>query len=434
MTHGKKTFRFTVAFAALLACACSMGGSQVGNPATVVGCVDNSQNAAVQDAQVYLLPRLFNPSLASLDSAFDTVGAPMVYVDDSTAFATKTDSNGAFAIHNVPQNAYTLFVRDDSGKVAIKRNIQINTGRVDLGRETVKQPGVAIIDIADNAFSPGGYLIVAGTPLNLKVAAPGQYLMRLPDDTVTVSYILGTKDNTPSTSIPHSISVTPGDTVDMTGIPAFVINGSLGYSLGGPALPLTAADTIKTADSTVRFAVTGAYSNKGNALAYQFFLFHDSSNTILTTWNASAAYDAHLSTFGWYYVSCRAQCTSPAGQVVSEWLPTCAVMILNLGAGSVSAPRVPILVDTATNTDTLRAQFSTGGAVSSRGDAAWYRFQIQVDTTGMSMTSWSPDSITYLKFTPKPRFLYVGSQARSSFDTTQVSSWSSFTDTLHFNY
>jgi hypothetical protein len=435
MTHGKKTFCLTVASVGLMICACSLGGSQVGNPATVVGFVDNSQNVPVQGAQVYLLPKQFNPALASLDSGFDTTARPMVYVDDSTAFVAWTDSSGAFTIHNVPQNAYNLFVYDDSGKVAIRRNIQINGSRVDLGRETVKQPGVAIIDIADTAFSPGGYLIIAGTPLNLKVSAPGQYLMRLPDDTVTVSYVVGANanDNTKSTNIPHSISVPSGDTMDMTGIPAFVINGSLGYSLGGPALPLTAADTIKIADSTVRFVVSGAYSNKGNALAYQFFLFRDSSNTILTMWNTSAAYDAHLFAFGRYYVSCRVQCTSPAGVVVSDWLPTCAVTILTLSNGSVSAPRVPVLVDTVTTPDTLRALFLTGGAVSSHGDAVWYRFQIQVDTMEMSMTSWSPDSTTYFKFAPKPRFLYVSSQARSSFDTSLVSPWSSFTDTLYFH-
>jgi hypothetical protein len=433
MTHGKKIFCLTVAFAALLACACSLGGSQVGNPATVVGFVDNSLDAPVQGAQVYLLPKLFNPGLATLDSGLDTAGAPMVYVDDSTAFVTRTDSSGAYAIRNVPSNAYNLFVYDDSGKIAIRRNIRINGSTVDLGRETVRQPGVVIIDITDTAFSPGGYLIVAGTPLSLKVAAPGEYLMRLPDDTVTVSYVQGTKDNTQATNLPPRISVTSGDTMDMTGIPAFVINGSLGYSLGGTTLLLTAADTIRTADSTVRFAVTGAYSNKSNALTYQFFLFHDSSNTTLTIWSTSATYDAHLSTYGWYYVSFRVQSTSPAGQVISDWLPTCAVMIFRLGAGSVSTPRVPVLVDSVTTPDTLRARLGTGGAVSSHGDAVLYRFQIQVDTLGLSMTSWSPDSIVYFRFAPKPRFLYVSSQAQSSFDTSLVSPWS-ITDTLRFNY
>jgi hypothetical protein len=435
MTHGKKIFFLTVASIGLMICACSLGGSQVGNPATVTGAVDNSQNVPVSGAQVYLLPMQFNPALASPDSGFDTAGAPMVNVDDSTSFVAWTDTDGAFTIRNVPHDAYNLFVYDDSGKVAIRRNIQINGNRVDLGRETVQQPGIAIIDIPDTAFSPGGYLIVAGTPLNLRVSAPGQYLMRLPDDTVTVSYVVGANanDNTKATNIPHSISVTSGDTMDMTGIPAFVINGSLGYSLGGLTLPLTAADTITIADSTVRFVVTGAYSNKGNALAYQFFLFYDSSNTIVTMWNTSAAYDAHLSVFGRYYVSCRVQCTSPAGVVVSDWLPTCAVMVLTLSNGSVSVPRVPVLVDTTSNTDTLRAQFLTGGAVSSHGDAVWYRFQVQVDTLGMSVTSWSPDSTTYFKFTPKPRFLYVSSQAQSSFDTSLVSPWSSFTDTLYFH-
>jgi hypothetical protein len=440
MTHGKKTFCFIVACAALLACACSrdgsqvgsIGGSQVGNPATVVGCVDNSRNFPVPGAQVYLLPKLFNPALAAIDSSFDTAGAPMVHVDDSTAFVTRTDSSGAFTIRYVPQDAYNLFVRDDSGKVAIRRNIRINADMVDLGRDTVRQPGVVIIDIADTAFGPGGYLIVAGTPLNIKVSAPGQYLMHVPDDTVAISYVVGTTAK--STNIPGSISVVSGDTMDVTGIPAFVINGSLGYSLGGSTLPLTAADTIRIADSTVRFTMTGAYSNKGKGLAYQFFLFHDSSNTILTTWNTSATYDARLNAFGWYYVSCRVQCTSPAGVVVSEWLPTCAVMILALSNGSVSTPRVPVLVDTSTNADTLKAQFLTGGAVSSHGDAVWYRFQIQIDTFETAMGPWSPDSMTNFKFAPKPRFLYVSSQARSSFDTSLVSPWSPITDTLYFHY
>ncbi len=411
-------------------CRCSFqvaGASQVGNPASVVGCVRNTQQKPAAGAKVFLLTSQYVPAIQAEDTAAgkDDLTGTMIIGADTTQFMTVTDGNGGFVIIGVPLNTYNLFVSDSSvSEVAMRRNVVIDRSTVDIGTETLTKPGTLLFNIADTMYSVNGYLAVLGTPLCRSVSSPGEYSLVVPDDTISVVYTTGAVQRT----MVLNSYVSPGDTIDITGIPAVVINGALGYLDNGKVSPLSPADTIRPADSTVRFIVSGAYTNKNAALEYQFFISSDSTPAFMTDWSSSNSYLFLVRKSGWCYVSFRVRSQTANGPIVSEWGPTFAVMISRTGLGdSVSVPRAPSLVDSAGGPDTLMIRLLTGGAVSTAGDPVQYRFRWVCDTMGPYMTSWSSDSVATILITKNAFRYYVISQARSSVDTTLFSNWSDTT-------
>jgi hypothetical protein len=435
MKKSKKTIRCAVECAVLVSllsvCRCSLdlaGASQVGNPASVVGCVKNTQQKPAAGAKVYLLTSQFIPTVRAADTLGDSgdLTGTIIIGADTVQFMTVTDSNGGFVISKVPQSTYNLFVSDSSvSEVAMRRNVVIDRSMVDVGTETMRKPGKVIFNITDTMFSANGYLAVMGTPLFQTVSCPGQYTLTVPDDTVSVVYTADTVNHSKDSKSYANVYAPSGDTVDMTGIPAVVINGALGILDSGWVVPITPADTIRAADSTVRFIVSGAYSNKDTALEYQFFFSHDTTPAVITNWSSANSYLLLVSKAGIYYVSYRVRSQTTTGPVISEWAPTCAVIIKLPGPlPSITVPRVPSVIDSAWMSDTLVYSFVTGGAASLLGDTVHYRFQMTNDTLVFQRTSWSWDTVATFKVAPGIGTYYISSQARSSADTTVFSAWS----------
>jgi hypothetical protein len=345
---------------------------------------------------------------------------------DTTQFETVTDSAGRFEIPKVPWKVYNLFVADAvNGGVAMRRNVVIDWDTVDLGNETLKKPGCVIFNISDTLFVPDGYLAVKGTPLYQKVTAPGQYCLYIPDDTISVVY------STVNMNVPNiqdstkNVYVVSGDTIDLTGIPPVVINGSLGYLTGGQITPLSPADTVRSSDSIVEFVVSGAYCNKHSTIEYQFFISNDTAQATVTPWNFNNSYRLRVRSSGWFYIACRVRSQTPDGLLISEWSPTCAIMIYGPApAGFVSIPRIPAANVYAQSVDTLMLRLVTGGSVSSLGDSVEYRFKWMGDTTGYHTTTWFRDSVAIVYVVPGMVACYINAQARSSRDTTIYSAWS----------
>jgi hypothetical protein len=331
MKNHKKAFRLLIALCGLAACYCSLGsltgGSQVGNPATVVGHVQNTAQQPSPGVRVYLLSSQFVPAADTLLDTGDLIGIIAIGAD-TTQFMTVTDSTGRFEIRKVPWNVYNIFVSDTSSTgVAIRRNVVINRDTVDIGNESLKKPGCVIFNITDTMFVTGGYIAVLGTPLFQKVTTPGQYTIYVPDDTVSVVYSTGGKIAPVVQDSLQTVYVISGDTVDLTGIPPVVINGSLGYLLNGQPKPLSPADTVRSSDSAIVFIISGAYSNKNSTIEYQFYISGDSATSLVTPWGAVSFYRLKVQGSGWFYVSTRVRCRTPNGEMVSEWSPTCAILI-----------------------------------------------------------------------------------------------------------
>jgi hypothetical protein len=430
-----KKYKHTIGLFAVLcgciACYCTRstvaGGSQIGNPATVVGSVETSAQHPGRGARVYLLIPQFVPAVSARDTSLDSGSLTGIIAinTDTTQFMTVTDSAGRFEIRKVPWNTYNLFIADTSNAgVAMRRNVVIDLDTVDLGNETLKMPGCVIFNISDTMFVPDGYLAVKGTPLYQKVTAPGQYSLYIPDDTISVVY------STVNMNIPtiqdstKNVYVVSGDTIDLTGIPPVVINGSLGYLTGGRPTPLSPADTIRS-DSIVEFVVSGAYSNKNSAMEYQFYIAEDTASATVTPWSFNNSYRLLVRSSGWFYIACRVRSQTQNGLMVSEWSQTCAIMIFGPApAGFVSTPVSPRGYVFARSVDTLLLEFITGGSVSSLGDTVEYRFKWLGDTTGYHTTTWSRDTTAIVSVIPGLAACYINAQARSSRDTTIYSAWS----------
>ncbi len=416
-------------------CQCTTqiaGASQVGNPSTVAGYVRTTQSKPASGAKVYLMKADFLPELPPADTGTSNgdLSGTMVVGADTAKYLAVADSAGKFSIENVPQQTYNLFISNDSvTQMVLHRNLAVNSSVVNLGTETLQKPGVAVFTIGDSIFAENGYLAVKGTPLVLKVKTPGQYGVSVPGDTVSIVY------HTSSDILPlHSktdtagVFIRAGDTLDMTGIPMIVISGSLGFIENGVTIPLSLVDTVQTLDSAVRFAVSGAYSNKSPALEYQFFISSDTLLPVLSGWITQNTYVYRVTMPGRYYISSRVRCRAAGDTAVSGWGPTLSVFIRNQTAVStISRPLQPRILDSIAGPDSMKLFVGTSAIALENPDTALYRFRWIADTTGVRFSPWQRNASIWITLRHGGPVCAINVQVGSMIDSSRVSLWS---DTL----
>lgn len=321
--HLKRLLRFAAASALCLCCLCTTnkiaGGSQVGNPAVAVGSVQDTSRRPVSNARVYLVSPEFN---AAAKAGVSTDSSSQTILDsDSSGFLTFTDTNGKYVFH-VPQKEFNLYIKDSTtNAVALRRNVAINHTNVDLGLETVKQPGFVIINVPDTMFVPNSYLILPGTPFAFSVPQAGSYTIAVPNDTVSLEYFSAQTNTKKQAGDSSQFIVQPGDTVNFSGIVPVMFAPVLRFKTSTMTVSALVSDTISTSDSSVMFIASGPYSGKIKGLQYQFFYFRstaDGSVTSLSNW--SDANNCLITTrfTGQYGVSCRIQINGS----ISDWITT----------------------------------------------------------------------------------------------------------------
>lgn len=259
----------------LLFLSCSQsniaGGVEVGNPVTVSGKVLNYLQQPVSNAKVTLLRPAFIPVRDSSDTAI---------------YRTYTDAAGAFCLKNIPKRTYNLNVTDSSSQtIALRSDISLNKDTV-LGAITLHKAGFGAVSIDDTLFHPQSFLYVSGTPVYLNIPGPGIYLFPVPYDTVSIRYYsLQTGAIIPLTgNLTEHVFIAPQDTVDLTGIPDYIIAPVLYAEYGGLKYALPLVDTIAT-DSTIYIFSQGAFSNQSHPLEFQFYFRLTGSDTGFSTWS-----------------------------------------------------------------------------------------------------------------------------------------------------
>jgi hypothetical protein len=400
------------------------GGSEIGNPAVVCGLVVDSAHARISGARVYLVDPSFNP--ATGDSLI-VLPHPGLYRASSAAFdsanllQTTTDSAGNFAIRQVRQGRYNLYIVDErTGSCRLQRSLYVGQPEVDLGLQQVLPSGVGIFNVGGSQFQPEGYLIVPGTPIRIAVTAPGEYRLAMPKDSINVFYFVPFVSTNKAVFIDSvRYYVGPGDTVDMTGIEPTLIAPMLRMAFGGDTSLLRQVDTINLTDTMVQLQAVGAYSDRG-PIQYQFLL-----DTLTTAWSDSNWQFLYLMPGTVHNFACRIRSSYDSAST-SAWTPQYALYVVG-GVDTLptlSAPDVPILADSITPIrDSVWIKCMTGGAVSSRGDTLQYRLG-WTDSSGGGYSPWAFDTVVSIIVPIDSSIHEIRAQARSVVDTAVLSPWS----------
>lgn len=280
MKTGKKSKK-TPLFLVVLSCCsfvflyCSQGniagGVEVGNPITLSGEVLDYLQQPVYNAKVTLLRPAFIPLRDSVDTLI---------------YQTYTDTMGTYCLKNIPQDIYNLNVADSASQtIAFHSDIALSKDTV-LAAVTLYKAGFGAVSIADTLFFQQSFLYVSGTPIYLTIPKPGIYLFPVPYDTVSICYYsLKTNAIIPlGGNCTDTVFITPKDTIDLTGIPNYVIAPVLYAEYNTLKYLLPLVDTIVT-DLKVYIYAEGAYSNKSHPLEYQFYFHLTGSDTGFSDWS-----------------------------------------------------------------------------------------------------------------------------------------------------
>jgi len=177
-----------------------------------------------------------------------------------------------------------------------------------------------------------------------------------------------------------------------------------------PAGPDTASCTYP-----VVFSTGGAVSNKGNDVEYRFD-FDSEQDHIYGSWRSSASDTVVWETPGPYMVKAQARSSSNI-DVLSPWSEGKEIVLTQPPVTRPSAPSGPA----STKIGQIET-FCTGGAVSSGGDPAEYRFDF--DAAGSrDTTAWSAQTCLVHQW-DQAGYYEVKAQARFSADPQEVSVWS----------
>lgn len=324
--HGKRFLQYAAIPALWLCCVCGnrltdlSGGSQVGNPAVAVGCVQDVNQRPVGNARVYLVSPDFNGAgIPIIPPSADS--GQIVLGRDSSGFLTFTDASGRYVFH-VPEKEFNLFIEDTAtDAVGLRRHVAINDTSVNLGMETVKQPGIAIVNIPDTMFAPNSYLIVPGTPIALAVPAAGPFMIPVPGDTVSLGYYTPRTNTVKQAGDSSRFVVRPGDTVELSAPAPAMFTPVLRYQTDAMVVPALLPDTLSTDVSAVMLIASGPYPSKTGGVEYQFFYFRGTGQggvTSLSNWSDDNFYSLSTISSGQYGVSCRIR----INDLASDWIPT----------------------------------------------------------------------------------------------------------------
>ncbi|MGE5670668.1 MAG: hypothetical protein ACM31E_04435, partial [Fibrobacterota bacterium] len=312
-------------------------------------------------------------------------------------------------------------------RIAFHRDVKVTKDSSNVGAIQVKAARFASINVSDTIFHGSGYISMPGTPIKIPADTSGVYTIPLVGDSLRVLYC-DKSSNMFSTILDKKIpvSVTPEDTVDLTGIehilvppsPAIIINGTMLFS----SVNLTFKDS-----AYFTIIASGAYSNKGHALEYQFY---ETNRDVSSDWDTLNTYQLYVTYSGSYQVSCRARSRSDKA-VITSWSPVLTLVVSKWDTSfAITRPLKPVLrgsLDSTTVLDSLPARIYVGPSISS--DSIPLSYRISWSDSSRMVSNWSRDTLFKVEFNMYGSH-YVSTQARSSIDTTKVSEWS---DSLFVN-
>ena len=128
----------------------SGGGTEGGN--TVCGVLVNDDESPSVNSRVYLLPSDFNPGISDLDTY---------------AHSTTTDEEGSYVFDNTAQGDYSIQAENsENGKNTLITGINVAGVDIAVPADTLREPGVMLVELPEAAVSIDGYLYVPGTTIH----------------------------------------------------------------------------------------------------------------------------------------------------------------------------------------------------------------------------------------------------------------------------
>lgn len=136
------------------------GGTEGGN--TICGTLVNDDRSLSVNAKVYLLPSEFNPGIENLAAS---------------SICTTTEEDGGYVFDNTPQGEYSIQAQDtQNGKNTLITGIKVSGVDIDIPVDTLKDPGVMIVEIPDTTGNSAGYLYVSGTTIHVPVSGTSKFI------------------------------------------------------------------------------------------------------------------------------------------------------------------------------------------------------------------------------------------------------------------
>lgn len=402
------------------------GGTEVGNPTVVVGTVHDNDGKAISKANVFLITPHYN---AILDSTFfipDAGGQveQRSFPKGEQCFLAYANSNGQFILPGLAKDTYNLLIMDSTQKKAFfKTSISIYRDSFNFGIVNLNKLSYATIKVADSTFKDSGYISMPGTPVKSPVVRSGLYTIPILGDSLNYIYFGITGDSL-STIINKKLDTASlqyigntGDTLDLTGTEHILVPPRIAV-LSNNDTSFTPGDIVVNLGQILDIIAVGAYSNKNHILEYQFY---ETNSNVLSDWSSSNTYSMKVKDSAYYSLSCRVRSQSDHSKM-TDWTQAFPIRVfINSKVITVSVPKPPVLVDTL-QSDTILYRFLVSGSYSSDSKPVFYRLCWD-DSIQKFYSDWSQNTTIDLPL--KIFFKYaIQTQARSSVDTTMVSSWS----------
>ncbi len=417
---------FSLIFTTLLFNNCGeriAGGTEVGNPAVVMGTVHDNDGKAISKAKVFFVTPHYN---AILDSTFyipsgntDGQDEQRSFSKGEQCFLAYANTNGQFILPGLAKDTYNLLVMDSTQKKAFfKTRISIYRDSVNLGIINLNGLSYATIKVSDSIFKDSGYISMPGTPIKSPITQSGLCTIPILGDSLNYIYFGRTGDSLSTiinTKLDSDSVQHPGDTLDLTGTEHILIPPHLAV-LSNNDTSFTPGDIIVPLGQVLNIIAVGAYSNKGHILEYQFY---ETNSNVLSNWSTSNTYSMKVKDSGTYTLSCRVRSRSDQSQMTS-WTQAFPIRTF-IKVITVSTPKYPFLIDTL-DSDIPPYRFIVGGAYSSDSKPVSYRL-CWSDSFQSSYSDWSENTTISIYLKETVRYA-IRAQARSSVDTTIVSSWS----------
>lgn len=375
-------------------CTNNVSGSAQQGEAKVIGIIETAEGIPVTGTPVELLPSDFNPVIDSINWA------------RTVAYQTFTDDSGKFEIVNVEKGSYILNSTDTlKSKHIYIPNIIVENDNIDLGIKKFKNNSFVTLSISDSVLNTNSYLYIEGTSFFTKIDTSNIITFEIPVDTITISFI--SIDSGKNETIYENITVTEGDTLDISGVP------------NAPSLPQN--DTIFT-DTLYVLKI----DNYSDTLAYRIY-WGDGDTT---QWTADTVFQKNWSNPGIYAINAQAKTTN-SKTLYSNWSNDFIVTVLqkdsltdttnndSTNTDTINTPNTPI------GNDTVSQSISETYSTTIWGDNN-NMYEFRFDWGDSSQSIWSSDTFAIHDWLIDsiPKSFQIKAQARLKTDTSNTSDWS----------
>ncbi len=267
------------------------GGSEIGNPKTVVGAICDSSGTRIAEVSVFLIDTsITDPGRLVADSCKETI----------------TGADGSYRFTGVYEGGYNLFGFTSGGDRMLLRRIDLAsddnaTREVETftrGIDTIRSSANVIVNVDSCLSQNGNFIFVPGTIIRVPVDSCGEYLVKCPASKVDIVYC----KNDSLEMLDSNLNLSAGQWLDLTGRT---------YTIPKPAVISGTVSGI--AGRTYLFSVDSIYLGPNHPVQYCF----DWGDSV-SAWYSSATAGHSWNTAGTYTVSVQARSLRDTLSV-SQW-------------------------------------------------------------------------------------------------------------------